>query len=268
MPDLYATIAEQKAETQELLAHAMDTRASEARQIEMMMEYLGTLDLPDQAVVLDAGCGTGSMTRHIAELPGLREVVGLDPSPVLLARARTNYAGEPRMRFEQGDARNMPFADASFDAVVFHTVLCHVPGCEEAVADARRVLKPGGWLAAFDGDYVTTTVASALLDPLEACAKAAMAGLVNDQWLVRKLPNLLLAAGFEVVKAQSHGYVQTEADGYMRTVVDRGADMLAAQGVIGESLADALKAECARRAQEGRFFGHIAYGSVVARRVA
>jgi len=268
MPDTYATIAEQDPQVQEMLADVLDVRGSEARQIAMMAEYLRELELTEGARVLDVGCGTGAMTGHLADLANVREVIGVDPSPVLLERARATYKARAGLRFELCDGRELPFDDATFDAVIFHTVLCHVPGCEQALGEAHRVLRPGGWVAAFDGDYVTTTVAGGEHDPLEACAKAAIAGLVHDRWLVRKLPALLAQAGFHVVSSQSHGYVQMEADGYMGTVVGRGADMLATQGMIGQHLADALKAECARRAQEGRFFGHIAYGSVIARRPA
>jgi hypothetical protein len=52
----------------------------------------------------------------------------------------------------------------------------------------------------------------------------------------------------------------------MLTIIDRGADMLAAAGTIGAELAAALKAEARRRAEAGTFFGHIAYMSVIARR--
>ncbi len=52
----------------------------------------------------------------------------------------------------------------------------------------------------------------------------------------------------------------------MLSVVDRGADLLGASGTIGEELVDALKAEARRRVVAGAFFGHIAYGSVMARK--
>lgn len=54
----------------------------------------------------------------------------------------------------------------------------------------------------------------------------------------------------------------------MKTMVERGADLLAAAGSIGPGLADALKAEGAYRGEQGRFFGHIAYGSLIARKPA
>jgi ubiquinone/menaquinone biosynthesis C-methylase UbiE len=53
----------------------------------------------------------------------------------------------------------LPYGDCSFDTVIFHTTLSHVPGSEAALAEAFRVLRPGGTVAVFDGDYSTTTLA-------------------------------------------------------------------------------------------------------------
>ncbi len=65
--------------------------------------------------VLDVGCGTGALTFAIAET-GRVKIVGLGLAVAFLAFARSTI-GDPRIRFEQGDAQKLPFADASFDAV-------------------------------------------------------------------------------------------------------------------------------------------------------
>ena len=120
----------------------------------------------------------------------------------------------------------------------------------------------------FDGDYATTTVAISDHDPLQVCADAAMAALVHDRLLVRRLPALARVAGYEVIRLRSHAYTETTQPNYMLTIIDRGADALVATGQIGTDTAKALKAEARRRAEEGTFFGHIAYASIIARRRA
>jgi SAM-dependent methyltransferase len=229
----------------------------------MLERYTAALDLADGARVLDVGCGTGPVSRYLATLPGVGAVVGVDPSPVFVERAR-ELADDPRLSFHVGVARELPLPDRSFECVVFHTVLCHVDGVEQALAEAHRVCRPGGTLAVFDGDYATATVATSENDPLQACMDAAVDGLVHDRWVTRRLPRLMQDAGFALVRVDGHAYTTTGST-YMTTIVERGADALAAGGVVDARTADALKAEAAVRVAEGRFFGHIAYTSAIAR---
>lgn len=265
MPDPYAVIDQQETALQERLAGVLELRAAEPEQRAMLDAYLNDLELSAGVRALEVGCGTGAVARVLAGRPGVAEVVGCDPSPVFVAKARELGAGVDRLSFDVADGRALPYGDGSFGLVVFHTVLCHVPSPEQALAEAFRVLRPGGLLAVFDGDYATTTLATGPHDPLQCCADVMMGAFVNDRWLVRRLPALLGAAGFRVVGVRSHGYLQVEP-GYMLTVADRGADALAAAGRIGPELAAALKAEARRRAETGTFFGHIAYASLTARK--
>jgi SAM-dependent methyltransferase len=263
MPDVWATVADLDATTQERLAGVLETRGADPRQQEMRRAFLADVGFPEGAHVLEVGCGTGVLTRALAALPGVGAVVGVDLAESLVAKARELAPG---LRFEQADARSLPFAGESFDVAVFDSTLSHVPEPERALGEAFRVLRPGGLLAAFDGDYATTTVALDEHDPLQTCVNAMMAGSVTDRRVMRRLPALLRDGGFELAGTRSHGFVETGDGGYMLTVVDRGADMLEASGTIGEDLAAALKVEARRRAAAGGFFGHIAYVSAIARK--
>ena len=117
----------------------------------------------------------------------------------------------------------------------------------------------------FDGDYATVTCACGDSDPLQACVQAMMESHVYDRWFARRLPALLLDAGFDVEPLRGHSYVEAPSSaGYMLALVDRGAATLSASGAIGTETAEALKAEARRRSDAGEFFGHVAYVSVVA----
>jgi ubiquinone/menaquinone biosynthesis C-methylase UbiE len=246
---------------------ALELRAADPQLRAMLATYLADAALPRGARVLEVGCGTGAVTRTIATWPGVAAAVGVDPSPVFVARARDLARDLPSVTFETADGRALPFADASFDAVVFHTTLCHVPEPRSMLDEAVRVLRPDGCVAVFEGDYATATLARTAGDRLEACADAFREHFVHDPWLARRLPALARAAGLDVESVRSHGYVEILAPGFMlASWVDMGADALVASGRADANTAAGLKAEARRRVGSGEHFGHIAYLSLVARK--
>ena len=121
--------------------------------------------------ILDLGCGTGSLTLELARRqPGSR-ITGLDFSPAYVAHARGRI-DDPRVGFEVGNACAMPFADASFDRVLSLLMLHFVPQAPAAVAEMRRVARPGAVAAAAVWDARGGLVAhrmlfdtAAVLDP-------------------------------------------------------------------------------------------------------
>jgi ubiquinone/menaquinone biosynthesis C-methylase UbiE len=268
MPDVYAMIADVDQTTQERLADILELRAADPQQRAIIQSYLSRMEFRPSARVLEIGCGTGAVTRALARRPEVAEAVGVDPSPVFIARAGELATEFGNVVFEEGDGRALRFPDGEFDTVVIHTTLCHIPQPELVLAEAARVLRPEGILAVCDGDYATITVALGQSDPLQACIEAVKAAFINDVWLVRRLPTLLRSAGFELLDTCSHGYLQTSQPDYMLTLVDRGADTLASNTLCGAELAAALKAEARRRAQADEFFGFIGFVSFIARKPA
>jgi SAM-dependent methyltransferase len=207
------------------------------------------------------------LTRELALRPGVGSVVGVDAAPSLLGEARERAEGLPDLAFREADARSLRFGDGTFDAVVFYTILSHVPGPERALAEAFRVLRPKGSLAAFDGDYATGTVALGDHDPLQACLDAIAGTFVHERWLARRLPSLV-RGGFDEARLRGHSFVETDEAGYMLGIMDRAIDVSRASGRFGDDMAAALKSEARGRVGAGTFFGHIAYVSLVARKPA
>src|SRR4030095_12653757 len=247
MPDVFAKISEAPLQALEMIAGVLELRASISQQQDMLRTYLSDIAFPAGAQVLEIGCGTGPVARVLAAWPNVGEVVGVDPSPYLIEKARGLGAGAANLTFEVGDGTALVFKEASFDVVILHTVLTHVPGAQAVLAEAHRVLRPGGWLGVCDGDFSTATLATGDLDPLQVCVHAFVEGVVNDPWMVRRMSGLAAAAGFTVSPLRSYGLVETSTPGLTLTWVDRGAELLAARGQIGKELAAALKAEAKRR---------------------
>lgn len=269
MPDVYTNVTTAPPPVLDALMAALELRAADPQLRAMLTMYLTDAALPRGARVLEVGSGTGAVTRIVATWPGVSAAVGVDPSPVFVTRARELACELPQVTFETADARSLPFAKASFEAVVFHTTLCHVPEPEKALDEAVRVLRPGGCIAVFDGDYASATLATRAGDGLEQCADGFRERFVHDPWLVRRLPGVLRAAGLHVDSIRSHGYVETLTPGFMlASWVDLGADALVASGHTDAHTAAELKAEARRRVAAGEYYGHIAYLSLVARKSA
>jgi trans-aconitate methyltransferase len=93
MPDVYATIDEVEPEIQESLADVIEMRAADPRQRAMLHAYLSEIDFPPEAKVLEIGCGTGAVTRTLAQWPSVAQAIGVDPSAVFIARARSLSQG-------------------------------------------------------------------------------------------------------------------------------------------------------------------------------
>jgi SAM-dependent methyltransferase len=101
-------------------------------------------------IVLDVACGAA----HAAEVaaPHVRQVVGLDLTPALLAIGadRLRQAGTTNVLLQEGNARALPFVGSSFDLVFCRTSLHHFPHPEEPVAEMARVCRPGGRVVVSD----------------------------------------------------------------------------------------------------------------------
>ncbi len=96
--------------------------------------------------VLEVGCGRGVGTELIFKRFGAREVYAMDLDPDMIEKARRRLADYPpdRLTLAVGDVTAIEVEDESFDAVFNFAIIHHVPDWQAAVAEIRRVLKPGG----------------------------------------------------------------------------------------------------------------------------
>ena len=130
--------------------HASVLRSHEWRTAENSAGYLlGHLEHGRR--LLDVGCGPGTITAELAALVAPGEVVGIDASAEVVARAgELGTSRAPNLRFEVGDVYVLGWPDASFDVVHAHQVLQHLSDPVAALREMRRVLVTGGLVAVRD----------------------------------------------------------------------------------------------------------------------
>jgi ubiquinone/menaquinone biosynthesis C-methylase UbiE len=154
---------------------------------------------PGQAL-LDCGCGPGQITVGLARAVRPGPVTGIDLDPAVLdqARRRAAEAGLANAEFREASVLALPFLDESLDVVYFHALLCHLPEPLNALAEAWRVLKPGGIVAVSEPDissFVIATENPACLRMVEFLAAGARAA-GGDPDLGRRVRELVHGAGF------------------------------------------------------------------------
>lgn len=105
--------------------------------------------------LLDLGCGPGSITLDLAGI--VTRVIGIDAAPEAIDRATADASrrGVTNVEFRVGDVYTLDFDDESFDVVYAHQLLQHLGDPVAALAEAYRVLRPGGIIAVRDADYGT-----------------------------------------------------------------------------------------------------------------
>jgi ubiquinone/menaquinone biosynthesis C-methylase UbiE len=110
-------------------------------------------DLPRDASLLDVGCGGGQIPLELLAARGDLHVTGVDLSPAQVKRAESRSAKcRDHTRFEVGSALDLPFPDASFDAVLSITSIKHWPSPLRGMQECVRVLRPGGALLLIEVD--------------------------------------------------------------------------------------------------------------------
>jgi SAM-dependent methyltransferase len=157
--------------------------------------------------LLDVGCGPGTITADLAALvaPGQVTAVEVTPGALALARAEIVGRGAPNVAFAVADVLALGFADAAFDVVHAHQVLQHVGDPVRALRQMRRVCKPGGLVAARDGDCAAFTWFPAIpeLDDWQALYLRAARANGGEPAAGRRLLSLARQAGFTAVTATS-----------------------------------------------------------------
>jgi SAM-dependent methyltransferase len=236
----------------------------------MLAEYLDAMHVDAARAVLDLGCGTGLAARAIVHRPGFAgHATGIDLSPHLIAAAARLAADEGmsgRADFRVGDTRHLGFADATFDAVVAHTLVSHVDDPLAVLREAARVTKPGGSVAIFDGDYASMTFGNADTNAGKRHDEALIRAIVTSPRVMRQMPRLLRQAGLVMVACFPHVLAEIGRADFWLSGIQTFRQLIAKAKVLSQAEADAWADALLKDSEDGVFFGASNYYSYVARR--
>ena len=270
--DIYRLAPSMDATVLETIAARLEFRGTDEGYARRSQAYLPRLPLAHARRILALGCGTGIEVRALRRLTRPdTAIVGIDHSPALIDAARRLTAEEgltDNVTYQVGDAHHLPCGDGEFDIITLHTLISHVEDPLQVLGEARRLVRPGGTVAIFDGDYASLTFAY----PDHALAKTIEEKLIElivaNPRIMRDLPRLLRAAGLELVEAEGTLYANIGSSRFWVGAAESYGVLLARSGLLPPALVDDWRAFQIGSVTDNTFFGASNYYTYLTRRPA
>jgi ubiquinone/menaquinone biosynthesis C-methylase UbiE len=263
--DVYGRTQELDAKSIDTIATRLEARRGSAKYMGMLQEYLEAIDLAAAQSVLVLGCGTGVEVREVVRRPDFRgRVTAIDISADLVERGKSlaeqkGFSGS--IEWLVGDAQELRLSDGVFDLVLAHTLVSHVPDPKRVVQEAARVVRPGGTVVIFDGDYTTLTFGV----DREMDEKIISGNIANPR-IMRAMSQLLCEVGLKLV--DSRGWMLTEigrADFFLGSLQSYPV-LLPKAGVATPEEVQAFVGRQLRASEDGTFFAGYNFYAMIAER--
>ncbi|MBK9021234.1 MAG: methyltransferase domain-containing protein [Sulfuritalea sp.] len=255
----------------ERLIARLEGRAKDVVFTRLFDKYAGHISPGESAHVLEVGCGTGAMTRSLARRGDFSgRAVGVDQSHPFIEAAR-RFAAEhgvgDRVDFRVGDAHDLDFPDATFDAAFAHTLISHVTDPQAVLREMVRVVRPGGIVAIFDGDYSSMTYAMPDHDLGHRMDVALTTAAFNNPHIMRDLPRLMPQLGLQLQQAWGDAVVEIGTASYFKSFAETYAPYIIKSGMFSAEAVDAWLAAQHQAMAEGSFFAACNYYTYLATRL-
>ena len=268
--DVYRVTSKLDHPTLDVVITRLEARGKHPRFMEMMREYLDAMKIDSCRKVLDLGCGTGVAARSIARRKGFRgHITGVDLSPYLVTAAQRFSEQEGvghAVEFRAGDSHSLGLPDQTFDAAIAHTLISHVDDPRAVLSEMERVVKPGGKITVFDGDYASITFGSDDAEKGKANDELIIKALVTNPRVMRQMPELLQDAGLTLEAAFSYVVADIGKADFWTPALQSFIRLLPKAGAMSEREAQAWVTSMLKRSEQGQFFGATNFYSYIATR--
>jgi 2-polyprenyl-3-methyl-5-hydroxy-6-metoxy-1,4-benzoquinol methylase len=268
--DVFQSLHELPPDAVERIVQRLEFRGNDPVFIHMRETYLERLALEPDARVLDLGCGTGVVSRSLARQDNfVGSLIGVDFSEALVAaacRLASREGTDDRIVFRVGDAHALDEPADSYDAVIAHTLVSHVVDPAAVVAEAVRVLRPGGALAVFDGDYASLSYGAGAQAANVAMVDAILAAVVANPYVLRAFPTILHDAGLTISDFLPHAFAEAGTGSFFINLAESYVPMAVGAGHVASDEADRWLTVQRNASSQGAFFGACNYYTYLARK--
>jgi ubiquinone/menaquinone biosynthesis C-methylase UbiE len=254
----------------ETIAARLEFRAADEGYAELSQSYFGRLPLADARRILTLGCGTGVEVRALRRVTRpATAIIGLDHSPTLIDAARrltTDEGLSHNVTYDTGDAHQLRYDDGEFDIVILHTLISHADDPLQVLREAGRVVRPGGSVAVFDGDYASLTFAYPDHVLATTIEEKLIQLIVANPRIMRDMPRLLNEAGLQLIEADGTLYANIGTSSFWLSASKSYGDLMARSGLLPPADVVEWQAFQARSAADDTFFAASNYYTYVTRR--
>ncbi|MDQ6772087.1 MAG: methyltransferase domain-containing protein [Candidatus Dormibacteraeota bacterium] len=253
--DFFGTVNEMPPDPVGLIAGVLEAMATEPGFQAARQALIQDLGLASGGSVAEAGCGTGtSLPDLLSALGSGGTIVGVDPSRPFLdrARERASKAGAGAT-YQEGDARQLPLADATYDAAFCDKILIHVSPPSRVLSEMARVTKPGGKVGALEWmpRFAISTTDPELADRYNDIYRLA----VCDYYAAANLERHMHQAGLVDVAARTYVAHATSLDQhpFWRLFLLAQIPLFAHAGLISEEDGQRFAADQEELSRRGEF---------------
>ncbi|MFC0401453.1 methyltransferase domain-containing protein [Paraburkholderia rhizosphaerae] len=268
--DVFARTFDADEESLGAISERLEARGRHVFFAQVIGHYMDALLLSRNESILDLGCGTGVIARALTKRCDVKgRITAIDISPRLIEVARCLASDEgvaDRIDFLVGDAHSIVEPQGRFDVVIMHTLLSHVVDPAAVLHEAYRLLRPGGRIVVFDGDFESLTFATDAPDGgAETDRLLGVSGHVQGR-VMRLMPQLLTQTGFRLEWSRAYVAADIGRADFWASSVPTFRTLLPKSGVMSYPDANDYADKLERASARNEFFASCNFYTNIGRR--